>query len=84
MAKKMFIWFLIICVVSYELPCSDIPTLFCCFPTNTDFWYFDFIDTDDACHSDDEGSGDESDDGLPPLERNLNHVSLEESDTESE
>nr|GEW87775.1 ribosome biogenesis protein TSR3 homolog [Tanacetum cinerariifolium] len=36
----------------------------------------------DAHHSEDEGS-DDSDDGLPPLERNLNHITLEESDDES-
>ncbi|MFS8009546.1 putative 16S/18S rRNA aminocarboxypropyltransferase Tsr3 [Helianthus anomalus] len=35
----------------------------------------------EACHSEDEEA---SDDGLPPLERNLNHMTLEESDTESE
>lgn len=39
---------------------------------------------EDACHSEDEGSDDDSEDGLPPLERNLNHMALEESDTESE
>ncbi|PWA74456.1 RNase L inhibitor protein-related protein [Artemisia annua] len=38
---------------------------------------------DDAHHSEDEGS-DDSDDGLPPLERNLNHITLEGSDDESE
>lgn len=39
--------------------------------------------TDEACDSEDEGS-DDSEDGLPPLERNINHISLDESDTESE
>ncbi|KAI7732469.1 hypothetical protein M8C21_012525 [Ambrosia artemisiifolia] len=41
-------------------------------------------ETKEARHSEDEGSDDDSDDGLPPLERNLNHITLEESDTESE
>nr|XP_043631914.1 18S rRNA aminocarboxypropyltransferase [Erigeron canadensis] len=39
---------------------------------------------DKVHHSEDEGSEDDSDDGLPPLERNLNHMTLEESDPESE
>ncbi|KAJ9541123.1 hypothetical protein OSB04_027629 [Centaurea solstitialis] len=38
----------------------------------------------DPCHSDDEEGSDDSDDGLPPLERNLNHITLDESDNESE
>ncbi|KAJ0703865.1 putative 16S/18S rRNA aminocarboxypropyltransferase Tsr3 [Helianthus annuus] len=39
----------------------------------------------EACHNEDgEASDDDSDDGLPPLERNLNHMTLEESDTESQ
>ncbi|GJR70258.1 hypothetical protein Tco_0016323 [Tanacetum coccineum] len=37
----------------------------------------------DAHHSKDKGSAD-SDDGLPPLERNFNRISLEENDDESE
>ncbi|KAI3794516.1 hypothetical protein L1987_37148 [Smallanthus sonchifolius] len=41
-------------------------------------------EVNEECHSEDEGSDDDSDDGLPPLERNLNHITLEESDTESE
>ncbi|KAK9990174.1 hypothetical protein SO802_025159 [Lithocarpus litseifolius] len=39
--------------------------------------------TDMASHSEDENSCD-SEDGLPPLERNMNHVNLQESDEESE
>ncbi|GKC88231.1 hypothetical protein Tco_1148880, partial [Tanacetum coccineum] len=35
----------------------------------------------DAHHSKDKGSAD-SDDGLPPLERNFNRISLEENDYE--
>ncbi|KAJ9541121.1 hypothetical protein OSB04_027627 [Centaurea solstitialis] len=38
----------------------------------------------DTCHSEDEGGSDDSEDGLPSLERNLNHITLDESDTESE
>ncbi|GKV25318.1 hypothetical protein SLEP1_g34774 [Rubroshorea leprosula] len=34
--------------------------------------------------SEDEGSANDSDDGLPPLERNMNHLNLQESDDESE
>ncbi|WRX08951.1 16S/18S rRNA aminocarboxypropyltransferase Tsr3 [Theobroma cacao] len=34
--------------------------------------------------SEDEGSSNDSEDGLPPLERNMNHLSLQESDDESE
>ncbi|GLT43998.1 hypothetical protein SLA2020_179170 [Shorea laevis] len=34
--------------------------------------------------SEDEGSSNDSDDGLPPLERNMNHLNLQESDDESE
>ncbi|XP_057501886.1 uncharacterized protein LOC130785732 [Actinidia eriantha] len=37
-----------------------------------------------ASQSEDEGSCDDSEDGLPPLEKNLNHLNLEESDDESE
>ncbi|GJR85059.1 hypothetical protein Tco_0209070 [Tanacetum coccineum] len=37
-----------------------------------------FLATNDADHSKDEGSAD-SDDGLPLLEQNFNHISLEES-----
>ncbi|MBA0581938.1 hypothetical protein Gorai_024096 [Gossypium raimondii] len=33
---------------------------------------------------DEEGSSNDSEDGLPPLERNMNHLSLQESDDESE
>ncbi|XP_071706559.1 uncharacterized protein [Rutidosis leptorrhynchoides] len=40
-------------------------------------------EVDNADDSVDERS-DDSDDGLPPLERNLNHITLEGSDTESE
>ncbi|GKF34156.1 hypothetical protein Tco_0107356, partial [Tanacetum coccineum] len=36
------------------------------------------METNDADHSKDERSAD-SDDGLPLLERNFNHISLEES-----
>nr|XP_011468387.1 PREDICTED: ribosome biogenesis protein TSR3 homolog [Fragaria vesca subsp. vesca] len=36
-----------------------------------------------SARSDDEGSYD-SDDGLPPLEKNMNHLDLEDSDEESE
>ncbi|XP_030923574.1 ribosome biogenesis protein TSR3 homolog isoform X2 [Quercus lobata] len=39
--------------------------------------------TDVASHSEDENSCD-SEDGLPPLERNMNHMNLQESDEESE
>ncbi|CAL5323901.1 unnamed protein product [Camellia sinensis] len=39
---------------------------------------------DVASRSEDEGSCDDSEDGLPPLEKNLNHLDLEESDEESE
>ncbi|KAK7845477.1 ribosome biogenesis protein tsr3 like protein [Quercus suber] len=39
--------------------------------------------TDMASHSEDENSCD-SEDGLPPLERNMNHMNLQESDEESE
>ena len=39
--------------------------------------------TDTAAHSEDENSCD-SEDGLPPLERNMNHLNMEESDEESE
>ena len=35
-----------------------------------------------SSQNDDEGSCDDSEDGLPPLEKNLNHVNLEESDSE--
>ncbi|KAH7861277.1 hypothetical protein Vadar_024100 [Vaccinium darrowii] len=35
---------------------------------------------DVASRSEDQGSGSDSEDGLPPLERNVNHLSLEESD----
>lgn len=38
---------------------------------------------DTASHSEDENSCD-SEDGLPPLERNMNHLNMEESDEESE
>ncbi|GLU20417.1 hypothetical protein SLE2022_366200 [Rubroshorea leprosula] len=34
--------------------------------------------------SEDKGSSNDSDDGLPPLERNMNHLNLQESDDESE
>ncbi|KAK9037707.1 hypothetical protein V6N11_022609 [Hibiscus sabdariffa] len=34
--------------------------------------------------SEDEGSSNDSEDGLPPLERNMNHLSLQESDDETE
>ncbi|XVF15116.1 hypothetical protein REPUB_Repub09cG0121500 [Reevesia pubescens] len=34
--------------------------------------------------SEDEGSSNDSEDGLPPLERNMNHLSVQESDDESE
>lgn len=46
-------------------------------------WSFAFTEAEKECQSEDEGS-DDSEDGLPPLERNLNHITLEESDTESE
>ncbi|KAM7261621.1 hypothetical protein ACFE04_020698 [Oxalis oulophora] len=40
---------------------------------------------DIAENSDDEGSSDDSEDGLPPLERNMNHLTLKQSsDEESE
>lgn len=39
--------------------------------------------TDMASHGEDENSCD-SEDGLPPLERNMNHMNLQESDEESE
>ncbi|THG02407.1 hypothetical protein TEA_001232 [Camellia sinensis var. sinensis] len=39
---------------------------------------------DVASRSEDEGSCDDSEDGLPPLEKNFNHLDLEESDEESE
>ncbi|XP_022774929.1 ribosome biogenesis protein TSR3 homolog [Durio zibethinus] len=39
-------------------------------------------DTEDI--SEDEGSSNDSEDGLPPLERNMNHLNLQESDDESE
>ncbi|CBI21472.3 unnamed protein product, partial [Vitis vinifera] len=35
-----------------------------------------------SSQNDDEGSCDDSEDGLPPLEKNLNHLNLEESDSE--
>ncbi|KAL4378652.1 hypothetical protein GQ457_02G016900 [Hibiscus cannabinus] len=34
--------------------------------------------------SEEEGSSNDSEDGLPPLERNMNHLSLQESDDETE
>ncbi|KAK2975220.1 hypothetical protein RJ640_008997 [Escallonia rubra] len=40
-------------------------------------------EADEVSHSDDEGSCD-SEDGLPPLEKNLNHLDLEESDDDNE
>ncbi|KAI8536182.1 hypothetical protein RHMOL_Rhmol10G0236100 [Rhododendron molle] len=39
---------------------------------------------DVVSRGEDQGSCSDSEDGLPPLERNLNHLSLEESDEESE
>ncbi|OMP02497.1 hypothetical protein COLO4_11047 [Corchorus olitorius] len=40
---------------------------------------------DEEDNSEDEGSSNDSDDdGLPPLERNMNHLTLQESDDESE
>ncbi|KAF7130503.1 hypothetical protein RHSIM_Rhsim10G0156200 [Rhododendron simsii] len=39
---------------------------------------------DVASRGEDQGSCSDSEDGLPPLERNVNHLSLEESDEESE
>lgn len=41
-------------------------------------------DTKDRTVSDEEADSCDSDDGLPPLERNLNHLNLEESEEESE
>ncbi|KNA19240.1 hypothetical protein SOVF_063430 [Spinacia oleracea] len=38
----------------------------------------------DGAFSDEEANSDDSDDGLPPLQRNLNHLKLEESEEESE
>ncbi|XP_019191212.1 PREDICTED: ribosome biogenesis protein TSR3 homolog isoform X2 [Ipomoea nil] len=35
-------------------------------------------------HNDDENSSNESDDGLPPLEKNINHLNFVDSDEESE
>ena len=64
---------------TYTLFCCHL----CCFTTYIDIPSSAFTDPDDAHHSEDEGS-DDSDDGLPPLERNLNHITLEESDDESE
>uniref|UniRef100_A0A5B7C7Q4 18S rRNA aminocarboxypropyltransferase n=1 Tax=Davidia involucrata TaxID=16924 RepID=A0A5B7C7Q4_DAVIN len=40
--------------------------------------------SDKASHSEDDGSCYDSEDGLPPLEKNLNHLNLEESEDESE
>ena len=42
------------------------------------------IGAEEASQSEDEGSCDDSEDGLPPLEKNFNHLNLEESDDESE
>ncbi|KAL9356576.1 hypothetical protein Peur_049829 [Populus x canadensis] len=41
-------------------------------------------DTKGADLSENEGSSDDSEDGLPPLERNMNHLNFQESEDESE
>ncbi|KAJ6918865.1 hypothetical protein NC651_012964 [Populus alba x Populus x berolinensis] len=41
-------------------------------------------DTKGADLSENEGSSDDSEDGLPPLERNVNHLNIQESEDESE
>ncbi|KAJ6929430.1 ribosome biogenesis protein TSR3 [Populus alba x Populus x berolinensis] len=41
-------------------------------------------DTKGADLSENEGSSDDSEDGLPPLERNVNHLNFQESEDESE
>lgn len=61
------------------------PTRLTWYPTN----WFNFhvrgtTGADVASRSEDQGSCSDSEDGLPPLERNVNHLSLEESDEESE
>ena len=48
------------------------------------FWSFGSKGEAETCHSEDKEGSDDSDDGLPPLERNLNHITLDESDIESE
>ncbi|KAK0608721.1 hypothetical protein LWI29_035048 [Acer saccharum] len=41
-------------------------------------------DVEETNTGEDEGSSNDSDDGLPPLEKNMNHLDLQESDEESE
>ncbi|KAK3211944.1 hypothetical protein Dsin_016650 [Dipteronia sinensis] len=41
-------------------------------------------DVEDTNTGKDEGSSNDSDDGLPPLEKNMNHLDLQESDEESD
>eukprot|EP00268_Persea_americana_P013511 TRINITY_DN1595_c0_g1_i4.p2 TRINITY_DN1595_c0_g1~~TRINITY_DN1595_c0_g1_i4.p2 ORF type:complete len:107 (-),score=30.90 TRINITY_DN1595_c0_g1_i4:481-801(-) len=48
-------------------------------PLNTDG-----IDADSQNSNTGSGSDNDSDDGLPPLEKNMNHLSLGETDDESE
>lgn len=45
--------------------------------------FFSVTGADESSLREDEGSYD-SDDGLPPLERNMNHLDIQESDDESE
>ena len=42
------------------------------------------IDADSLNSNTGSGSDNDSDDGLPPLEKNMNHLSLGETDDESE
>lgn len=49
------------------------------------FWCV--IGADDVSQNEDDGEEEgsyDSEDGLPPLEKNMNHLNLEESDAESE
>lgn len=43
-----------------------------------------FSGEDDEHCEEKEGASDDSEDGLPPLERNMNHLHLEDNDEESE
>lgn len=45
---------------------------------------FAFSGEDCKPPGEDEGSSNDSEDGLPPLERNMNHLYLEDSDEENE
>lgn len=46
--------------------------------------YFSLSGENAESHNDDENSSNESDDGLPPLEKNMNHLNFVDSDEESE